>query len=108
MGIVVRQSTRNAVVSYLGVGLGFLNVVVLYPRLLSDDQFGLTRLLISESGDRFWRTISDTPIDDLGLSDSEKRYARTLFFFEPSPYPSRAVFLATPHRGSHIARIGHP
>ncbi len=47
MGIVVQQSTRNVIVSYLGVGLGFLNLVVLYPWILSDDEFGLTRLLIA-------------------------------------------------------------
>ncbi len=63
----------------------------------------LTRLLVSESEDRFWNTVADRPIADLELSDSERRYAETLFFFQPSPYPTRVVFLATPHQGSHIA-----
>jgi O-antigen/teichoic acid export membrane protein len=47
MGVVEQQGSRNAIISYLGVGLGFLNLVVLYPRILSDDEMGLTRLLIS-------------------------------------------------------------
>ena len=63
----------------------------------------LTRLLVTESDDRFWRTLSDKPLDDLELSDSERRYAQTLFFFDPSPYVASVIFLATPHQGSHIA-----
>lgn len=47
MGIVARQAIRNTVFTYLGIGLGFVNVVLLYPRVLDSDQFGLTRLLLS-------------------------------------------------------------
>lgn len=45
MGIVVRQATWNAVLAYLGLALGFINVVLLFPRVLPPDQFGLTRLV---------------------------------------------------------------
>lgn len=47
MGIIARQAVWNTVLTYLGIALGFLNVVVLYPRVLASDEFGLTRLLLS-------------------------------------------------------------
>ncbi|MBK7384394.1 MAG: polysaccharide biosynthesis C-terminal domain-containing protein [Flavobacteriales bacterium] len=47
MGIIARQATLNTLLAYLGIGLGFVNVVLLYPRVLAADEFGLTRLLVS-------------------------------------------------------------
>ena len=47
MGTVIRQATLNALLSYLGIALGFVNVVVLYPKVLATEEFGLTRLLLS-------------------------------------------------------------
>ena len=47
MGIIARQATLNTLLAYVGIALGFVNVVVLYPRVLQADEFGLTRLLVS-------------------------------------------------------------
>lgn len=47
MGVLARQATLNTLLAYLGIGLGFVNVVLLYPKVLAADQFGLTRLLVS-------------------------------------------------------------
>lgn len=47
MGIIARQATLNTLLAYLGIGLGFINVVLLYPRVLAAEEFGLTRLLVS-------------------------------------------------------------
>jgi len=47
MGIIARQATLNAALAYVGIALGFVNVVLLYPKILPADQFGLTRLLVS-------------------------------------------------------------
>jgi len=47
MGILARQATINTLLAYLGIGLGFVNVVLLYPRVLQADEFGLTRLVVS-------------------------------------------------------------
>lgn len=47
MGTIARQATLNTVLAYIGIALGFVNVVVLYPRVLQADEFGLTRLLVS-------------------------------------------------------------
>ncbi|MDQ3046721.1 MAG: oligosaccharide flippase family protein [Bacteroidota bacterium] len=46
MGIIEKQATKNAIFSYLGAGLGFLTVLWL-PQLLSTDENGLLRLLVS-------------------------------------------------------------
>ena len=47
MGIIARQAALNTLLAYLGIALGFVNVVLLYPKVLQADQFGLTRLLLS-------------------------------------------------------------
>ncbi|HRD52322.1 MAG TPA: polysaccharide biosynthesis C-terminal domain-containing protein [Flavobacteriales bacterium] len=47
MGIIARQATINTLLAYFGIGLGFVNVVLLYPRVLAADEFGLARLLVS-------------------------------------------------------------
>ncbi|MCC3159397.1 polysaccharide biosynthesis C-terminal domain-containing protein [Hymenobacter sp. 15J16-1T3B] len=47
MGIVQRQGLRNTVISYFGLGLGFVNTALLMPRFLAADQVGLTRVLLS-------------------------------------------------------------
>lgn len=46
MGIIEKQATRNAIYSYLGAGLGLLTIFWM-PRLLSTEENGLVRVLIS-------------------------------------------------------------
>jgi len=50
MGIIRRQSLRTAILSYLGVGFGYINVVLLFPVFFEPEQFGLTRVLIAVIG----------------------------------------------------------
>lgn len=50
MGVIRRQSLRTAILSYLGVGLGYINVVLLFPVFFEPEQFGLTRVLIAVIG----------------------------------------------------------
>jgi O-antigen/teichoic acid export membrane protein len=47
MGGLARQALLNTVLTYVGIGLGFLNVVLLYPKVLHSEQFGLIRLMVS-------------------------------------------------------------
>ncbi|MEO6168209.1 MAG: oligosaccharide flippase family protein [Chitinophagales bacterium] len=49
MGIVKRQSIQASVISYIGVLIGYVNLIYLFPEYLTLDQFGLTRLIISVS-----------------------------------------------------------
>lgn len=47
MGIVIRQSFWSSIAAYLGVGIGYLNVVILMPKYLSPDEIGLYRTILS-------------------------------------------------------------
>ena len=47
MGIVQRQGLRNTVISYVGLGIGFVNTTLVLPRLLAPAQLGLTQVLVS-------------------------------------------------------------
>ena len=47
MGIVQRQGLRNTVISYVGLGIGFVNTTLVLPRLLAPAQLGLTSILVS-------------------------------------------------------------
>ena len=64
----------------------------------------LSRMMAVASGDQLWRLYSDRSFDDIlgprPVLDELRRY----FFFEPLPFVSRVVFLATPHRGSDLTR----
>ena len=42
MGIVQRQGIRNTLISYVGLAIGFVNTILVLPRLLSSSQIGLT------------------------------------------------------------------
>ncbi len=49
MGIIIRQSLKSSIASYLGIAIGTLNLMVLFPRLFEEEQFGLTQVMISIS-----------------------------------------------------------
>ncbi|HPW60769.1 MAG TPA: oligosaccharide flippase family protein [Cyclobacteriaceae bacterium] len=67
MGIVIRQSIYSTLISYLGVAIGYINLLYLYPKFLSLEQVGL------------FRTIQDaailfTPFAQFGLTQSIFRF----------------------------------
>ena len=64
----------------------------------------LTRLAVTQSGDRFWANFSRVPFAETTMSAEPRALAERTFFFEPLPYVRRVVFVATPHRGSF--RVG--
>src|SRR5688500_15521273 len=45
MGIVVRQSIKSSIVSYVGIILGFISFGLILPNIISADQVGLIRWL---------------------------------------------------------------
>ncbi len=49
LGVIQKQSISGTIYSYVGVVLGFLTTGILFPRILSTDQVGLLRLLVSYS-----------------------------------------------------------
>ena len=63
----------------------------------------LTRMMVIESGNRFWSNITDKSIEEIEVAEDERDIIRRTFFFEPLPFVRRVVFIATPHRGSFVA-----
>jgi len=63
----------------------------------------LTKTTVVRTGDRLWRSLSDTPFEEADLPPDGRALARSWFFMEPLPFVKRVVFIATPHRGSFLA-----
>lgn len=49
MGIVIRQSIKGSVVSYIGAALGMVSTIFIYPYVLSPELIGLNRILIDSA-----------------------------------------------------------
>ncbi|WP_422079882.1 lipopolysaccharide biosynthesis protein [Ulvibacterium sp.] len=49
MGIVLRQSLSNTVITYLGFGIAAVNTLFLYTRFLTDEYYGLVTVILSTS-----------------------------------------------------------
>ncbi|MFC2100982.1 lipopolysaccharide biosynthesis protein [Bacteroidota bacterium] len=49
MGIIKKQAIYNSIYQYIGIIIGYVNIVILFPLFLDTDQFGLTRVLIAIS-----------------------------------------------------------
>ncbi|MFT2008774.1 lipopolysaccharide biosynthesis protein [Pontibacter sp. 13R65] len=47
MGKLQREGIWNTFISYAGIGVGYVNTVLLFPNFLEEEEVGLTRLLIS-------------------------------------------------------------
>lgn len=60
----------------------------------------IARLASLNSGDRFWNTVSDTPLDQVDASLAVKRELARAYFFKPVSEVRRVVTIASPHRGS--------
>jgi hypothetical protein len=58
-----------------------------------------------QSSDRFlWDVVATRPVEQLKGPEEEREAIRRIFFFEPQPFISRTVFIATPHRGSNLSK----
>ncbi|MGZ3867024.1 MAG: lipopolysaccharide biosynthesis protein [Bacteroidia bacterium] len=47
MGSIKKQGITNTIVSYIGICIGFLNLIVLQPIMLKPEELGLTRIMFS-------------------------------------------------------------
>ncbi len=63
----------------------------------------LTKMTVIDSGDRFWRTVSNRPLEELSLEPESVEQLRRSLFFEPLPFVERVVFMSTPHGGSYLS-----
>jgi pimeloyl-ACP methyl ester carboxylesterase len=72
--------------------------------LIGHSQGGLlAKLAVVDSGTRFWDNVSETPFDELRVSDDTRAILRRSVFMTPLPFVDRVIFVATPHRGSDVA-----
>ena len=46
MGIVKRDSIAITILSYIGVVVGYVNKILLFPNFLSEEQVGLTSICL--------------------------------------------------------------
>jgi O-antigen/teichoic acid export membrane protein len=67
MGVVIRQSLKGSIYSYLGAAIGFVNIGILMPMLLQTNQIGLINVLISLS-------MMLSQLGTLGLADVTIRF----------------------------------
>ncbi|MBM3998250.1 MAG: hypothetical protein FJ297_01700 [Planctomycetes bacterium] len=63
----------------------------------------VSRLQTIESGDDFWKIVSDRPFKDLRADDASREALAKTYFFEPNPSIRHVLTIGTPHRGSSYA-----
>ena len=63
----------------------------------------LTKLTVIDSGDAFWKNVTDKPFDEVKLAPEDKELLRSVIFVKPLPFVREVIFLATPQRGSYLA-----
>ncbi len=67
MGIVLKQSFRNTLITYLGFGVGAINTLFLFTNFLSDANYGLVSVILSIA-------VILTPIISFGVPNSLVKY----------------------------------
>ncbi|NJN41373.1 MAG: oligosaccharide flippase family protein [Flammeovirgaceae bacterium] len=67
MGIVVRQSIITTIISYIGVIIGYINLLYLFPKFLAPEQLGLLRTVQDAA-------ILFAPFAQFGIAQSIYRY----------------------------------
>lgn len=63
----------------------------------------LSKLTAVNSGNTFWESISNSPLEAMKLSDQTRDLLQRSLFFESLPFVNRLVFIATPQHGSYVA-----
>lgn len=92
MGVIIRQSIQNTIISYLGVALGFVSTILLFPNFLTTDQYGLTRVLYSLA-------LVSSQFTHLGAKNIVIRYFPYFKHSEPSRYRFLTLMLLVPVAG---------
>jgi len=49
LGIIQRQGIRNSIITYTGIVLGAISLIIIQPRFLTKEEIGLTRMLLAFS-----------------------------------------------------------
>lgn len=75
------------------------------PMVLVGHSMGglISRLMITDTGDKVWLKVFGTPPERTKLSPLAHRMLREALIFQHRREVGRVVFIATPHRGSRLA-----
>ena len=72
--------------------------------VIGHSQGGLLAKMVSiESGTAMWDELSQKPLDQMRLTPATRDLIGRMLFVKPLPFVRRAIFIATPHRGSYVA-----
>jgi pimeloyl-ACP methyl ester carboxylesterase len=72
--------------------------------LIGHSQGGLlAKLTAVDTGNTFWDAISNSPLEDMKLSDHTRDLLQRSLFIESLPFINRLIFIATPQHGSYVA-----
>lgn len=97
MGIVVRQSIYNSLASYLGVIIGAINTIVLFPNIFTADEFGLTRVIGAAATLFSSFSLFATPNSTIKFfpffKDKSKKHNGFLFYILSIPLIGYIIFL---------------
>lgn len=63
----------------------------------------IARMLCVDSGPGLWQAAFSAPLDSLDADASERALLDEIFYFQRYPGVKRAIFIASPHRGSPSA-----
>ncbi len=63
----------------------------------------VSRMQTIDSGDDFWKIVSDAPVSRLNGPSRERNKLVSTLFFKPNQSIKRVVTISTPHRGSKFA-----
>ncbi|OVE80105.1 hypothetical protein BVY02_01355, partial [bacterium J17] len=63
----------------------------------------LCKTLLADSGDKLWNAAFKVPASGLEASPEDIKEMKSFLHFNKNPSVKRAIFIATPHRGSSVA-----
>lgn len=63
----------------------------------------ISKMQAIDSGDEFWKTVSEKPFSELDAEDKIRKGLARTFYFQPNSSVRRVVTIGTPHRGSEFS-----
>jgi pimeloyl-ACP methyl ester carboxylesterase len=63
----------------------------------------ISRLMVTDAGDEIWRSFFGSPPDESAINGLSRELLYDSLVFETQPKIGRAIFIASPHRGSELA-----
>lgn len=61
---------------------------------------------VVDPGTALWDAMAQIPFDRLRAPPAIRQRVAATYFFEPAPFVTRVVYIATPHGGSSLASLG--